>query len=180
MNRMTCTLLGCQPRCHSRRWRPWTKKCIVETCCSLFGDPGCGLQHCVSRAAFHASLLSLAGAAVTIILVATNVLLRQTRVCRDKTLFCRNKSMLVATNTWKKRLSRQKWYLWQLSPTILFSNALIFQMPSLDVFSRFYIYPVTCFYFAWTEFVFLICSGDFRMYVQCLRFRMWPWTMSKS
>ena len=49
--------------------------------------------------------LSLAGAATSIIFIATNVLSQQTGVCHDKHVFvmtkrviCHNESMLVATN----------------------------------------------------------------------------------
>ena len=90
--------------------------------------------------------LSLAGAATSIIFVATNTCLsRQICVFHDKTRVCRYKIMFAATNiffgtkvlSWQKYfvatkllsrqahvflatklLSRQKWYLWQLPPMI--------------------------------------------------------------
>ena len=64
------------------------------------------------------------------VFVATNIFCRDKKFCRQnrqkfcrdettfvatKDVFCRNKHMFVATNTC---LSRQKGYLWQLSPMI--------------------------------------------------------------
>ena len=58
--------------------------------------------------------------------VATNILLSLQKFCLDTHTFCRDKRrvfrdkhMFVATNTC---LSRQKWYLWQLPPMILYST----------------------------------------------------------
>ena len=72
---------------------------------------------------FHTvQVLSLAGVAKSIIFLS-----RQIRDCRDKTRLlsgqkyvCRDKHIFVATNV---ILSRQKWYLWQLPPTMKFSVA---------------------------------------------------------
>ena len=74
--------------------------------------------------------LSLAGAATSIIFVATKVCLSRqtffcpekllsgrTYFCCDKTVFCSDKHVFVA----KKSLSRQKLYLWQLSPMLVLS-----------------------------------------------------------
>ena len=84
--------------------------------------------------------VSLAGAAISIIFVATNVILLRQNFCRGKLtfvatntclsrqntstfvaikdVFCHVKYVFVATNTCLF-LSRQKFYLWQLPPTIV-------------------------------------------------------------
>ena len=75
------------------------------------------------------SLVSLAGDATSIIFVTRKLLSRQTRVCHEKTCLlsrqkyaCRDKTF-IATDAC---LSRQKLYLWLLSPMIaLEQNALI-------------------------------------------------------
>ena len=80
----------------------------------------------ISLAPIQTIILLLAGAATSIIFVATKVCLPRQNFCRDKVMFvatnlswrnsCREKRF-VATSVF---LSRQKWYLWQLPPMIIY------------------------------------------------------------
>ena len=87
-------------------------------------------RQCIVR---PACLLSLAGAATSVLFVATNMILSRQKFCCNKNMFaattlqacfcrdqkivfCLDKHVFVVT----KLLSRQKAYLWQLPPMIVY------------------------------------------------------------